>query len=111
MGFFADFVDLMTDELVVQPGALDLYGTFVPSGASIALTCRIEGKARMVRDPSNGQEVVSSVQVFVEASDLTTDEHRYTLPARFEPRTNLRAIAIEKYDDESGPCYEKVMFP
>jgi hypothetical protein len=109
--FAAEFIDLMSDTLIATPGVLDEYGAFVASGVVMSLPCRIEGAARLVRDPS-GQEVVSSVQVIVAGyDDLTVEGHRYTLPARFNPRIDLRAIVIDKESDESGPCYEEIDLP
>lgn len=111
MAFIDDLADFFVDEITVVPGTLDGYGAFVASGEVLSLPCRIEGEARLVRAP-DGQEVVSSVQVIVAGyNDLTVEAHRYTLPARFNPREQLRAIAIDKVDDEEGTCYEEIQLP
>ena len=111
MAFIDEFVDMMPDTLVAQPGYPDEYGNFVPSGALLSPSCRIEGQVRLVRSTS-GKEVVSSVQCIVDgAYGLTTDRHRYTLPVRFAPRTALEAVGIERVSDESGPSYEVVLLP
>lgn len=109
--FVADFLDLMSDTLVATPGYLDEYGGFTASGEVLSLPCHIEGSTRLVRDQS-GREVTSSVQVIVGGVyDLTVDRHRYTLPARFQPRTDLLAIGVERESDEVGPVYECVLLP
>lgn len=111
MTFAANFTDMMPDTLTVQPGHLDAYGAFVPSGAALSPNCRIRGQVRTVRN-AQGKEVVSSYQALVDGVyNLTTDQHRYTLPARFSPRSNLEAVAVQQVSDEDGPCYEVVMLP
>lgn len=109
MGFIDDLADLFSDTVTATPGALDEFGTFIPSGAVLNLLCRIEGEQRLVRDPS-GQEVTSSVQVIVAGyNDLTVEGFRYTLPTRYNPRLELRALAIDKVSDELGELYEEVL--
>lgn len=112
MSAFADlFLDMMSDTLIATPGTNDAFGKFTASGEVLSLPCHIRGKAALVRDRS-GREVTSSVQVIVlGVHDLTTDKHRYTLPARFSPRTNLQAISIGESADENEPVYEKVYLP
>jgi hypothetical protein len=106
-----DLLELMPDTLTATPGHLDGYGKFVASGAVLALPCYISGKTRLVRDLT-GQEVVSSMKVTVGGvNDLTVEGHRYTLPTRFNPRVDLRAILVKKVSDEDGPHHEVVMFP
>lgn len=111
MSFVAEFLDMMPDTLAVQPGVRDGFGKFIASGSASNYSCRIEGRHRMTRDMS-GRETLSTVQVIVgDAPGLTTDLHRYTLPARFRPNADLAAIAVEMVADESGPCYETVYLP
>lgn len=109
--FASEFLDFMPDTVDIYPGVLDEFGDWAPSGAVIVAPCRIEGEQRLVRDPT-GQEVTSSMQVILgEYLDLTTAYHRYSLPGRYTPGTQLRAIAIDKVQDETGPCYEEIFFP
>ena len=112
MSFLTDLHPLMSDTVIAQPGYLDGFGTFVASGSTSSLAnCRIKGESVLVRD-INGQEVVSSMQVIVGSyNNLTTEAHRYTLPSRYDPNSSLRAISIKKVSDETGPLYEKLMFP
>lgn len=107
-----ELLELMPDTIEAQPGALNEYGDFAPSGAALILPCHIEGSAKLVRDPLTGREVVSSFQAYVGGhNDLTVDRHRYTLPDRFVPNGSLTAIAVEKDDDENGPHAEVVILP
>lgn len=109
--FLAELVELMPDTLVAQPVVSDEFGDWVPSGAALALDCRIEGGVKMVR-ALDGRETVSTVQAIVGSSPgLTATDFRYTLPSRFEPNSNLRAINVLKEADEDGPLYEEVVFP
>lgn len=111
MAFIDHFIGMMSDEITVHPGSTDEYGTWTASGATANYPCHIEGARRLTRD-SQGREVVSTVQVIVGgAYDLTTHSHRYTLPARFNPRDELQAVAVDSASDEIGPVYEELMFP
>lgn len=107
-----DVLDLLLDTITCTPGTVDETGLFVPSGTVLNLPCRIRYGQRTIRR-SDGQEVVSTTRVIVGGyNDLTTDGHRYTLPARFSPRTDLVAIRVDKVsDDEDVECYEKVWLP
>jgi len=103
--------DMFAEKLTVQPGALDAYGNFAPSGASFEVDCHYSGQTRLVRDPS-GREVTSSLKATVAGVfGLTVEAHRYTLPARFKPRENLTAIAVPHAADENGSHHESVIFP
>lgn len=110
MAYIDEFLPLMSDDLTITPGTVDVFGEWIPSGEVLVPCCHIEGETRTVRD-ATGAEVTSSVQVIVGGYfDLTTNRHRYTLPTRFNPRLDLKAIAIDKVSDELGPCYEEVFF-
>lgn len=112
MGILLDLADCFPDTLLSQPGPLDEEGEFAASGAEISAACYISEKSRLVRDPSTGREVVSSFKITVAATDdLTVEGHRYTLPVRFDPRTNLTAISVKKVSDEDGAHHEVVMLP
>lgn len=105
------FLDMMADTVTIIPGVIDYEGAFVASGATTNAPCHIEGHATLVRDV-DGREVVSNVQVYIPGNrDLTTHLHRYTLPTRYVPNTELQAVSIEKATDEVGPVYEALMFP
>lgn len=110
--FIDDFLDMMADEIGVTPGSTNEYGDFTPSGAEVVYRCYIEGSNRLVRD-IHGQEVVASHLAVVGARDpgLTVESHRYRLPARYSPNTDLVAINIEIANDEDGACYQTVVLP
>lgn len=111
MAFDAALLDLMPDTLVAVPGAVDAFGEWTASGSTVNVPCRVEGRARLVRDLS-GKEVVSSVQVYTGGVySLTVDGHRYTLPSRFAPKTEIQALHVELVADEEGPHHEVVMLP
>ena len=109
--FAAEFADLMPDTVIVTSGYLNSYGDFITSGAILSLPCRIEGTSKLVRDRA-GQEVVSSFQIYTDSfNTLSVDRHRFTLPSRFTPRTEVQAIGIDPESDETGPCYEVIYLP
>jgi len=111
MPFQDNFADWMTDVLTVTPGAPNVFGDFIPSGAVLTIPCRATGRMRLVRG-SNGREIVSSCSVEVLGQrGLSSDRHRYTLPARFTPNAMLEAIAIEKIADEVEVVAERLSFP
>lgn len=109
--FAAEFLEEMQDVVLAQPGYLDGYGDFTPSGAVIAFRCRISDGPELTRDLA-GREVVSGVRLITAGVyGLTGNLHRYTLPARYNPHTTLTAIRVSYISDELGPCHEKVWFP
>lgn len=111
MGILTDLSDMFPDTITCQPGTLDAFGTFTASGSAVTPSCYIEGEIRLVRD-LNGQEVVSTLQVIVaDTQGLTVDGYRYTLPARFSPNSNLKAIGVERVSDEDGAHHERLLFP
>lgn len=111
MSIVDDLVDLFPDTLVATPVNVDMFGDIVPSGEELAIPCYIVGDTRLVRD-TTGREVTSSMRVVLAGVyGVTTHLHRYTLPTRFNPRTDLQAIAIEMASDEDGAHHETVMFP
>jgi hypothetical protein len=111
MAFVDGFADMMPDTLLAQPGTTDNYGEWVASGEEQSITCRFEGRSRLVRD-SSGREVVSMLQaITLGVFNLTVAGYRYTLPARFTNRTEVLAIGVERESDEDGPDHEVVLFP
>ena len=111
MTFTDDFLDFMPDTAYAQPGVVDGYGTFIPSGDQLSLQCRIEGDNHITRD-AKGREVVSGVQIIVGGVyGLTADLHRYYIPSRYLPSGALVAVSVEREADEDGPCYEVVYLP
>lgn len=110
-GILDDLADCFPDTLIAQPVSLNAFGEFSASGSPVSLKCYIEGANKLIRD-LDGQEVVSSLQAYIgEVSSLTVDGHRYTLPGRFNPSADLRAISVQRVSDENGAHHEVVMFP
>lgn len=121
MSFDAELLELMPDRLGVQPGAVDGFGLFVPSGALLndsdglaGLRCHIEGSAKLVRD-AGGNEVVSSHQVYLGSyNDLTVEGFRFQLPSGYPAAADssgFTAISIGKERDEDGPHHEVIFLP
>lgn len=139
MSIVTDLTDCFADTLTAQPGSEDMEGAFVPSGSALLMPAYISGKTRLVRDPA-GREIVSSLKVtvavtpalvdawialgwsgwidedWINGSDafpsiLTIDGYRFDLPARFDPNSGLKAVAIGRHSDETGAHHETVFFP
>lgn len=98
--------------LIADPGSEDYAGNWVASGAQQVIDAYVSGGTKLVRSP-RGEEVVSSVQVITAGYfNLDTDHYRYTIPSRFNPNTDLRAVGVEHYTDEGGvPAFQQVFFP
>jgi hypothetical protein len=110
--FMEQCADLMPHTVVAQPGYLDVRGKFIASGDSVNVTCRLRASQRLVREDSSGREVVSTTRFTTSTYiGLTTDGYRYTLPTGFTPRTEIRAIMVDKHADETGLIYEVVHLP
>lgn len=106
-----DMLDMMPDTITVQPGSLDGFGKFTDSGAPFDVRCYISAKTKLLRS-SDGREITSSAKaIMAGVNDLTVEAHRYTLPIRFNPRVDLRAITVDRPTDEDGPHHETLFFP
>lgn len=111
MTFIADLSDLMPDTVTAIRVVNDGYGDYIPSG-QIQFRARIEANNHLVRAAGTGNEVVSSAIIYADGFyGLGVDTHRFTLPDRYSPREEIRAIAIEPYTDEDGECYESIHLP
>lgn len=112
-----ELLELMSDRVVIEPATGDtdefgkqIYGpprtVYIPflGGRLTEIPARIEGRMKQVTTPS-GQEVVSSIQVYLcDALGCTTND-RLTLPARYQKRQpDIEAVEIET--DQNGPYYE-----
>lgn len=114
MSFIDHFTDLMPDSVRVQPGYNNEDGDFIASGSVISPDprARIEGKKKLVRTGIGGQQVISSVQLYLGGVyGLTTDRHRYTIPDRYDPHESITAVAVEVASDEDGVVMEVVYLP
>ena len=107
-----DLLDMMSDTIIAQPGSVDAFGDWTPSGAALNLTCKLIGGNRLVRDQITGKEVVSTVKAVIGSTPgLSVRGYRYTLPARFGPRTDITAIDARAVTDENGAHHEVVVLP
>lgn len=112
-----DLSELLQQDLVVQAGTVDNFGTFTPAGSAVTVKCRVVEKTTSVRLPT-GEEVPSRAKVQARLDDtdgnvliLTPDTHRYTLPVGCaEPRQNLKALIVKRPHDENGPHHHVVFF-
>lgn len=108
----AELADMFEEgALVAQPGGEDHAGNWVADGDPIVINAYISGGNRLVR-AATGEESVSSVHAITAGFfNLDTVNFRYTIPSRYTPNEDLRAIAVEHYTDEDGPVAHQVFFP
>jgi hypothetical protein len=105
-----DFLDMLPDTVTIQWGLESGFGAFIPSGEAASIPCYIEGRIRLVADPA-GLEVTSRIQIYVDPGPYTVRNHRYTIPDRFDPYQDIKAIAIEPFTDEFGPHHDVINLP
>ena len=111
MSIVDDLIDLFPEDIVAQPGVVDRFGTWLASGASVAVKARFEGGSRTVRDTA-GQFQVSTLSAIIAGTPgFSADTWRFTIPSRFQPNTDLIAINVLHESDEIGAEYEEVVFP
>ena len=109
--FLGRMLSMMPDTISAQPGTIDEFGGFTAVGAPIDIRCYISGKTNLVRE-IKGKEVKSTIKAILNGvNSLTVEGFRFDLPARFNPRLQLRAITIDRPTDESGPHHETIFFP
>lgn len=108
---YSTLASLAADVLIAQAVTTNAYGETTNTGSPVSLSAKQSGKDRTIK-AANGQEIVSSVNfiVMTPTPTLNTTEWRFTLPARFESRENLKAVAVKLVSDENGPHHQVVMF-
>jgi hypothetical protein len=99
---------LMQDTVSAQPGNFNGYGTFVPSGAVIAVRCRCKNGEEKVAG-KDGKETVSTVHFVTDKVYGLTVDMEYTLPSDFTVSSPF-PVAVGRPRDEQGPHHEKVYF-
>jgi hypothetical protein len=111
--FIDDLDGMFPDTVSIIRVVSDGYGDYIPSG-SFTASCHIEGFSKLMRSTTEGKDVLSKFVVFIQGyNNLNPYLHRFALPSRYMPDGTLpsgalRAISIEKQDDETGACYEIV---
>lgn len=106
MNITDDLDELFSEEMVVTPVTRDGFGK-TTSGVPFVVKVHIQDK--QVVGTVGGQTVNSSLQAIVKGSHGLTVEHRYTLPAGFNPRSP-KAQAVGRRRDENGAHHETVFF-
>jgi hypothetical protein len=116
-----ELADLFPDTLLVNKyTGEDAHGSETwNTGTTLSIKCRIVGRTKIVTDSMTGQDAVSSVQATTKGSYNLSTRDKFTLPERFstnpldpsdlESRIH-RALAIDRYTDESGEHHEVVQF-
>lgn len=103
--FGNDFRDMMSDTITFKKStSVDKYGKRTMGAASSPIICRVLTKPTMVRTEA-GEEKVSSTTVWLDGVYGVEPEDEVTLPNGKKPKV----MTVERYTDETGPAYEKVM--
>lgn len=106
MAFCDEFADLMADSVSIEPFASEDRNTQAGYGAASTYQCRVVGSRKWIRN-MQGQEVLSTVQVYLKSTDSIHPRSRITLPARFSPqRPPIMLVKLES--DEGGAAYTAI---
>jgi hypothetical protein len=108
----SELLDLFADELIAQLTVPDTSGEggVTNSGEPVTMPAKLSGKDRTVKS-AGGQEIVSNVNFIVGPSPVLNATYwRFTLPARYSSRENLKAVAVKHVSDENGIHHQVVMF-
>lgn len=112
MGIVDELIDFFPDTIIGQRGTTSGMGAWAADGSDpVTYPARYEGGPRQVRVETGAVETSNTSAIVAGAPPFDAKDWRYTLPARFHPRENLRALWVDKADDESGPAYVEVFFP
>ena len=90
----------MADTVTIEPYSGQNVNQENTYGASVSYTCRVVGKRKSVRRP-NGQEAVSTAQVYLDRHVAVDPNSRITLPSRFTPQ-QPPILQVESLPDEDG---------
>ena len=111
MSIVDDLIDFFPDEITGQPGSVDTSGTFTASGDAVTLPCRYEMLIQNTRSVTGGFVKTSARSALVAGTPgFNTKDWRFTISSRFSPYQNLVAIAVVPESDDTGACYEEVIF-
>jgi hypothetical protein len=103
MAIDPDLLELMTEEVTIEPYAARTGRGIVSYGAGTAYQCRIVGKRRMVRD-AEGAEIVSTRTIYLGSAPGVTVQDRLTLPNGDQPVI----LSVASTPDEDGTYYETI---
>lgn len=100
-----DLRDLLTDTATWRPlTGRDDFGA--PTyGSPTEFRARLVRKHRLVRD-TQGDEVVSTAQLWLQGAPAIAPDDRVTLSDSSAPLI----VAVERFQDETGPSHTVVMF-
>ena len=108
MVFESEFLDMMPDEVEVEPfEGFDDYGK--PSyGFPTSIRCRIVHRPREFRD-KDGRLVLSKAQIWLAGNYDTDVRSRVTLPDVSDEFKNPPLLGVERYPDQDGIHHEVLM--
>ncbi len=100
-----DFLEWFGQSVTVEPWVRDdQYGQPV-YGAPVSYSARVQEKVKMIRD-TQGQQVVSTSQVYFDGSVTVTVKDRITLPDGTQPLI----LSIGGSPDETGVIDHRVVY-
>lgn len=94
--------DLMTDTVTIEPWASENVNVEDSFGAPVTYTCYIAGERKLVRG-KDGQQLISTVQMYLDQLASFDVRSRITLPARFAPVVNSILSLELLQDDQAVP--------
>lgn len=106
MAFHEEFADLMADEVTIEPFSTEDRNAQASYGTGVVYACRVVGQRKWVRG-FQGQELLSTVQIYLNSTASIHPRSRVTLPSRFSPlRPPIIYVKLES--DETGAAYTAI---
>lgn len=100
----ADFLELLNQTIQIAKTTINEYGEPVP-GVPTSYPARVEYEHTMTRD-SQGQEVLSKSQVYLDGTVGVTAKDEITLPDGSKPLI----LSVEATPDEDGTIHNVVVY-
>lgn len=100
----SDFLDLMPDTVTYEaPATYDEYGKVATYATAVSCRARVSTKHQRVA-AKNGQDVISSIQVWLNSTTAINENGRLTLPDGSTPLI----VSWDLVRDENGAHHTKV---
>jgi hypothetical protein len=103
MTFISEFHDMMPHTVTVTATTWNKAGDMVP-GSATTHKCYVQGKAQKVVGPDGTDHLTSHIIYLGEYLNVPLNT-LVTLPAQFQPRVNVKVLAIDFHSDEDGTEY------
>lgn len=100
-----DFLEFLQQTVIIEPWTGQNVYAEATYGPGANYSARVQQKVKMIRN-AQGQEVVSTAQVYLDGSVSVTTEDRITLSDGTQPLIQ----AVTSPPDETGAVHHKVVW-